>query len=96
MENIEVPAHWSQVAVDVLAQKYFRKTGIPCETVAARGATMHKVLRLTAAILETGDSIHTHPKFCKADPPGRTQMDAVPMLNRLGPEPKNKILEQSI
>ncbi len=29
MENVEVPAHWSQVATDVLAQKYFRKTGVP-------------------------------------------------------------------
>ncbi len=29
MENIEVPAQWSQVATDVLAQKYFRKTGVP-------------------------------------------------------------------
>ncbi len=28
-ENIEVPADWSQVACDVLAQKYFRKAGIP-------------------------------------------------------------------
>jgi len=29
LENIEVPTHWSQVATDVLAQKYFRKAGIP-------------------------------------------------------------------
>ena len=28
-ENIEVPLNWSQVACDVLAQKYFRKAGIP-------------------------------------------------------------------
>ena len=28
-ENIEVPTSWSQVACDVLAQKYFRKAGIP-------------------------------------------------------------------
>ncbi len=28
-ENIEVPANWSQVASDVLAQKYFRKAGVP-------------------------------------------------------------------
>ncbi len=28
-ENIEVPASWSQVAADVLAQKYFRKAGVP-------------------------------------------------------------------
>jgi ribonucleoside-diphosphate reductase alpha chain len=29
LENIEVPAGWSQVAADVLAQKYFRKAGVP-------------------------------------------------------------------
>jgi ribonucleoside-diphosphate reductase alpha chain len=29
LENIEVPTHWSQVATDVLAQKYFRKAGVP-------------------------------------------------------------------
>lgn len=28
-EGIEVPASWSQVASDVLAQKYFRKAGVP-------------------------------------------------------------------
>ena len=28
-ENVEVPAKWSQVASDVLAQKYFRKAGVP-------------------------------------------------------------------
>jgi len=31
LENIEVPAAWSQVACDVLAQKYFRKAGIPAK-----------------------------------------------------------------
>jgi ribonucleoside-diphosphate reductase alpha chain len=29
--DIEVPAHWSQVACDVLAQKYFRKRGVPAK-----------------------------------------------------------------
>ncbi|HET6518306.1 MAG TPA: vitamin B12-dependent ribonucleotide reductase, partial [Geminicoccaceae bacterium] len=28
-DGIEVPSAWSQVAVDVLAQKYFRKAGVP-------------------------------------------------------------------
>ena len=28
-ENIEVPSSWSQVATDILAQKYFRKAGVP-------------------------------------------------------------------
>ena len=29
LSNVEVPATWSQVASDVLAQKYFRKAGVP-------------------------------------------------------------------
>jgi len=29
LDNIEVPDSWSQVACDVLAQKYFRKAGVP-------------------------------------------------------------------
>ncbi|OWU83834.1 ribonucleotide-diphosphate reductase subunit alpha [Oceanicola sp. 22II-s10i] len=30
-EAVEVPAKWSQVASDVIAQKYFRKAGVPAE-----------------------------------------------------------------
>jgi ribonucleoside-diphosphate reductase alpha chain len=29
MNNVEVPKHWSQIATDILAQKYFRKAGVP-------------------------------------------------------------------
>ncbi len=29
MDNVEVPKEWSQVATDILAQKYFRKAGVP-------------------------------------------------------------------
>ena len=29
LNNVEVPTFWSQVATDVLAQKYFRKAGVP-------------------------------------------------------------------
>src|ERR1043166_6082188 len=29
LDDIEVPAQWSQVAADILAQKYFRKAGVP-------------------------------------------------------------------
>jgi ribonucleoside-diphosphate reductase alpha chain len=34
MNDIDIPAHWSQVATDIIAQKYFRKAGVP-------GATTH-------------------------------------------------------
>ncbi len=53
-DNVEVPEQWSQVASDVLAQKYFRKAGIPArirkveeETVPSwlwRGAPDDKAL----------------------------------------------------
>jgi len=29
LEHIDVPEQWSQLAVDILAQKYFRKAGVP-------------------------------------------------------------------
>ncbi|MDG1520473.1 MAG: vitamin B12-dependent ribonucleotide reductase [Yoonia sp.] len=31
LENCEIPESWSQVASDVIAQKYFRKAGVPSE-----------------------------------------------------------------
>jgi ribonucleoside-diphosphate reductase alpha chain len=33
LPDIEVPAGWSQVACDILAQKYFRKAGVPTRLV---------------------------------------------------------------
>jgi ribonucleoside-diphosphate reductase alpha chain len=32
-KNVEVPAEWSQVATDVLAQKYFRRAGVPAHMI---------------------------------------------------------------
>ncbi|UWQ93136.1 vitamin B12-dependent ribonucleotide reductase [Rhodobacteraceae bacterium M382] len=39
LENIEIPTSWSQVASDVIAQKYFRKAGVPnkIKTVREKG-----------------------------------------------------------
>ena len=34
VENIDIPESWSQVASDVLAQKYFRKAGVPARLKA--------------------------------------------------------------
>jgi ribonucleoside-diphosphate reductase alpha chain len=33
LDTLEVPEPWSQVAADVIAQKYFRKAGVPSRTV---------------------------------------------------------------
>jgi ribonucleoside-diphosphate reductase alpha chain len=32
MNDIDIPATWSQVATDIIAQKYFRKAGVPSAT----------------------------------------------------------------
>src|SRR5437016_14301804 len=39
MNNIRIPKGWSQVATDIIAQKYFRKAGVPVKTkkVAEKG-----------------------------------------------------------
>ncbi len=31
LENVMVPKTWSQVATDIIAQKYFRKAGVPAK-----------------------------------------------------------------
>ncbi|MDA7429786.1 vitamin B12-dependent ribonucleotide reductase [Primorskyibacter aestuariivivens] len=36
LDDVEVPASWSQVASDVIAQKYFRKAGVPVEMKKVR------------------------------------------------------------
>ena len=36
MTNIDIPAGWSQVATDIIAQKYFRKAGVPSATVKVK------------------------------------------------------------
>src|SRR3954468_17235914 len=40
LADIEVPADWSQVACDILAQKYFRKAGIPAALKAVEENTV--------------------------------------------------------
>ncbi|MEM7724514.1 MAG: vitamin B12-dependent ribonucleotide reductase, partial [Pseudomonadota bacterium] len=36
LEEVEVPSTWSQVASDVIAQKYFRKAGVPARLKAVK------------------------------------------------------------
>ncbi|TNE92685.1 MAG: vitamin B12-dependent ribonucleotide reductase [Deltaproteobacteria bacterium] len=35
-DNVMVPTGWSQVATDIIAQKYFRKAGVPAATVPVK------------------------------------------------------------
>ena len=48
-ENVEVPEFWSQVASDVLAQKYFRKAGVPSRLKKVEEETVPSWLWRSAA-----------------------------------------------
>src|SRR3954454_15260368 len=48
-DNVEVPAFWSQVASDILAQKYFRKAGIPTRLKKVEEETVPSWLWRSAA-----------------------------------------------
>ncbi len=45
LADLEVPVEWSQVASDVLAQKYFRKAGVPSKTKSVKETGMPSFLR---------------------------------------------------
>lgn len=45
MEDVEVPKGWSQVATDIIAQKYFRKAGVPRLTKKANEKGVPKWLQ---------------------------------------------------
>lgn len=48
-DNVEVPAFWSQVASDILAQKYFRKAGVPVRLKKVEEETVPSWLWRSAA-----------------------------------------------
>ena len=65
-EDIEAPESWTQVAVDVLAQKYFRKAGVPTRLrrVAEKGIPtwLQRSEPDTEALAELPEEEHTGPE----------------------------------
>ena len=63
LENVEVPKSWSQVASDVIAQKYFRKAGVPVALKAVREKDVPEFLwRSTAEKSDTEKTGETSAK----------------------------------
>lgn len=56
-DDLEVPTHWSQVACDVLAQKYFRKAGIPVATRPVKEKDVPEWLWRQAIDVKTMESL---------------------------------------
>src|ERR1700710_189206 len=57
MNDVEVPATWSQVATDILAQKYFRKAGVPQPdgSLGAEHSIKQVAHRMAACWMEWGE-----------------------------------------
>lgn len=52
MKNVEGPASWSQMAIDIAATKYFRKKGVPRKNHETSVREM--IARVVSAIVESG------------------------------------------
>ena len=59
LENFEVPESWSQVAADIIAQKYFRKAGVPA---ALKPANEENVPAWLQRSVEDMDALEKLPK----------------------------------
>ncbi|MBL4848681.1 MAG: adenosylcobalamin-dependent ribonucleoside-diphosphate reductase [Planctomycetes bacterium] len=54
MDDVEVPASWSQLATDILASKYLRKAGVP--GTGHEKSALSVVRRIASAIRRSGES----------------------------------------
>ena len=55
MENIEAPAEWSQLAVDIVASKYFRKAGLHGDPSKGETSVRQVVQRIVKTIRNAGE-----------------------------------------
>lgn len=63
LDNIEVPSQWSQVASDVLAQKYFRKAGVPAHLKRVEENTVPSFLWRSVADTEALADVPKDQRF---------------------------------
>ncbi|MCB1422433.1 MAG: vitamin B12-dependent ribonucleotide reductase, partial [Nitratireductor sp.] len=76
LENIQVPAAWSQVASDILAQKYFRKAGVPAALKKVEEETVPSWLWKSEADTEALKKLPAEERYT-------SEMDARQVFNRL-------------
>ncbi|GGE80950.1 vitamin B12-dependent ribonucleotide reductase [Stappia taiwanensis] len=76
LENIEVPAQFSQVASDILAQKYFRKAGVPAKLKPVEENTVPSWLWRHEADLDALEALPEDERYS-------SEMDARQVFDRL-------------
>ena len=75
-DNITVPGEWSQVACDILAQKYFRKGGVPLYTKRVEEEEVPEWLRRSVSDTEALKSVPEDQRFTR-------ESDARAVFNRM-------------
>jgi ribonucleoside-diphosphate reductase alpha chain len=63
LDNVEVPKAWSQVAIDILAQKYFRKAGVPMKLKPVEENTVPSWLWRSEADVEALESLPEQKRY---------------------------------
>src|SRR5262245_6949332 len=63
LDNIAVPATWSQVAADILAQKYFRKAGVPARLKKVEEESVPSFLWRAVADTKALDALPAEERF---------------------------------
>jgi len=76
MIDINVPKHWSQVATDILAQKYFRKAGVPRALKKIHEEGIPHWLQRSDADLDTMKNVPEIERYT-------TETDSKQVFNRL-------------
>ncbi len=61
--DMRVPSHWSQVAVDIIAQKYFRKAGVPKKLKRVEEEGMPCFIQRCVADGETLDALPEDERY---------------------------------
>ena len=86
-DNVVVPTQWSQIATDILAQKYFRKRGVPAAaaTAAIEGLprTGKENSGRTATATATATAAPAAPSAAGTETPTRGESDARQVFHRL-------------
>src|SRR3569833_303312 len=66
LDNVEVPEFWSQVASDVLAQKYFRKAGVPARLKKVEENSVPSFLWRSGADTEAREALPEKERYIGA------------------------------
>ncbi len=76
MEDVSVPKQWSQVATDIIAQKYFRKAGVPKLLKKSNEKGVPKWLQASIPDIERLQELPEHDRVT-------SEKDAKQVFNRL-------------